>query len=109
MEAPERSEPEGTYQVDPRHFGLGGPDTGVGNSAGDRAQRRELARMTPADALRNADLHSQLFGRAVAGKIMELLPGNSKLRFRLQITVDGRNVRVEPQLRMYREGKDHSG
>ena len=64
---------------------------------------------TPGDAMRNADVSTQMFCKAVAGAIRELLPESSRLRFRLTIAVEGRNVRVDPQLRPYREGKDHSG
>lgn len=65
--------------------------------------------MTPGEALKTADTNSQVFCRAVANKIREVLPEKSQVRFRLTVAVEGRKVRVEPQLRPYREGKDHSG
>jgi hypothetical protein len=65
--------------------------------------------MTPENAIQSADIYAQVFCKAVAGAIRGLLPKTSRLRFRLQIAVEGRNVQVEPQLRPYREGKDHSG
>ncbi len=65
--------------------------------------------MTPGDAMRTADMSSQIFCKAVAVAVRELLPDSSRLRFRLTIAVEGRNVRVDPQLRPYREDKDHSG
>ncbi len=61
--------------------------------------------MTPGEALRTADGGSQIFCRAVANKIRELLSGSSKIRFRLTVTVEGRKVQVDPHLRTYRE--DH--
>ncbi len=64
---------------------------------------------TPAEAIRQADVSTQVFCKAVAGAIRELLPEASRVRFRLTVAVEGRNVRVDPQLRPYREGKDHSG
>ncbi len=66
--------------------------------------------MTPGEALKTADLSSQLFCRAVANKIREVIPESSRVRFRLTVMVNGRNVRVDPQLRPYREErKDQSG
>ena len=64
--------------------------------------------MTPGDAMRNADVSAQVFCKAVAGAIRALLPEASRLRFRLTVAVEGRNVRVDPQLRPYREGKTDS-
>ena len=60
--------------------------------------------MTPANAIQGADVYAQVFCKAVAGKVRELLPKASRLQFRLTVAVDGRKVRVEPQLRPYREG-----
>lgn len=65
--------------------------------------------MTPDNAIQSADIYAQVFCKAVAGAIRNLLPRASRLRFRLTIAVEGRKVRVDPQLRPYREGKDHSG
>ncbi len=65
--------------------------------------------MTPGEAIRTADMASQVFCKALAGKIRELLPESSRVRFRLTVAVEGRNVRVDPELNPYREGKDHSG
>ena len=65
--------------------------------------------MTPGTAIQSADVYCQVFCKAVAGAIRVLLPKASKLRFGLTVSVEGRNVNVEPHLRRYREGKDHSG
>ncbi len=48
-------------------------------------------------------MSAQVFCAAVANKIRELLPSIGTCRFRLTVAVDGRKVRVEPQLRPYRE------
>jgi hypothetical protein len=65
--------------------------------------------LTPGEALKTADLGSQIFCRAIANKIREVLPESSRVCFRLTVAVEGRKVRVDPQLRPYREEKDHSG
>lgn len=64
--------------------------------------------MMPGDAIRQADVNMQVFCKALAGKVRELLPEASRLRFRLTIAVEGSNVRVDPQLRPYREGQTDS-
>lgn len=65
--------------------------------------------MTPETAIQSADVYTQVFCKAVAGAIRRLLPKSSKMRLGLTISVEGRKVNVEPHLRLYREGKDHSG
>jgi hypothetical protein len=66
--------------------------------------------VTPAEALKTADLHAQIFCRAVASKIREVLPESSRIRARLTVTIEGRKVQVDPHLRTYREDhKDEHG
>ena len=65
--------------------------------------------MTAARAIKSADVYTQFFCKSVADAIRGLIPKSGRLRFRLQIAVEGRNVRVDPLLRPCREEKDHSG